>query len=67
MSFFDYLSPFCFLLFNFIVLFKFLIKFYQIMFIIIVFRLGCDRPSGLFIRARRTFFHTHASFLSVFV
>ena len=25
----------------------FLIKFYQIIFIIILFRLGCDRPSGL--------------------
>ena len=32
---------------NFIVLFPFLIKFYQIMFVIIVFRLGCYRPSGL--------------------
>ena len=30
------------------------------MFIIIVFRLGCDRPSGLF-------FHTHASLLYVSV
>ena len=47
MSFFDYLSPFCFLLIEFIVIFPFLIKFYQIMFIIIVFRLGCDRLSGL--------------------
>ena len=27
--------------------FPFLLKFYQIRFIIIVFRLGCDRPSGL--------------------
>ena len=31
---------------NFIVLF-FLIKYYHILFIIIVFWLGCDRPSGL--------------------
>ena len=29
------------------VLFPFLIKYYHILFIIIVFRLGCDRPSGL--------------------
>ena len=32
---------------NFIVLFPFLIKYYRILFIVIVFRLGCDRPSGL--------------------
>ena len=47
MSFFDYLSPFCFLLIEFRCSFSFLIKFYQIMFIIVVFRLGCNRPSGL--------------------
>ena len=32
---------------KFIVLFLFLIKYYHIFFIIIVFWLGCDRPSGL--------------------
>ena len=32
---------------NFIVLFPFLIKYYDILFIMIVFWLGCDRPSGL--------------------
>ena len=32
---------------NFIVIFLFLIKYYYILFIIIVFWLGCDRPSGL--------------------
>ena len=32
---------------SFIVLFQFLIKYYHILFIIIVFWLGCDRPSGL--------------------
>ena len=32
---------------NFIVLFPFLIKYYHILFIIIEFRFGCDRPSGL--------------------
>ena len=32
---------------NFIVLFPFLKKYYHIMFINIVFWLGCDRPSGL--------------------
>ena len=37
------------------------------MFIIIVFWLGCDRPSGLlFFRARLASFHTHAS-LTYFV
>ena len=46
MSFFEYLSPFCFCQLNFIVLFPFLIKSNHILFIIIVFCLGCDRPSG---------------------
>ena len=32
---------------NFILLFSFLMKYYYILFIIIVFWLGCDRPSGL--------------------
>ena len=31
---------------NFTILFSFLIKYYHIMFISIVFWLGCDRPSG---------------------
>ena len=47
MSFFEYLSPFCFLLIEFHCTFPFLIKYYHILFIIIVFWLGCDRPSGL--------------------
>ena len=47
LSFFEYLSPFCFCQLNFIVLFLFLIKYYHILFIIIVFWKGCDRPSGL--------------------
>ena len=34
------------------------------MFIIIVFWLGCDRPSGLFFCARFASFHTHTSLLS---
>ena len=46
LSFFEYLSPFCFLLIEFHCAFS-INFFYQIMFIIIVFRLGCDRPSGL--------------------
>ena len=41
LSFFDYLSPFCFLSI------EFLIKYQHILFIIIVFWLECDRPSGL--------------------
>ena len=37
------------------------------MFIIIVFLLGYDRPSGHLFFASVAFFHTHASFLTVFV
>ena len=46
LSFFEYLC-FVFCQLNFIVLFPFLIKYYHILFIIIVFWLGCDRPTGL--------------------
>ena len=46
---FRFLSPFCSL--NFVGLFQFLKKFYQIIFIIIVFRLGYDRPAGLILFA----------------
>ena len=48
MSFFEYLVHFVFCQLNFIVLFPFLIKYYHILFIIIiiVFWLGCDRPTG---------------------
>ena len=42
LSFFDYLSPFCFLSIEFHCTFSY----YHILFIIIVFWLGCDRPSG---------------------
>ena len=45
MSFFEYLSPFCFCKLNLIILFPFLIKYYHILFIIIVFRLGSDKLS----------------------
>ena len=38
---------FAFCSLNFIVIFPFLIKYSDILFIIIVFWLGCDRPSGL--------------------
>ena len=48
LSFFDYLGPFCFLLIEFHCTFSISYKFfYQIIFIIIVFRLGCDMPSEL--------------------
>ena len=51
-----------------LLLLPFLIKFGQIMFIIIVFRLECDRPSGLLLFVPAVlFFHTHACLLSVFV
>ena len=47
LSFFEYLRPFCFLSIEFHSIFSFLIKYYHILFIVIVFWLGCDRPSGL--------------------
>ena len=47
MSLFEYLVHFVFCQLNFIVLFPFLVKYYHILFIIIVFWFGCDRPSGL--------------------
>ena len=37
------------------------------MFIVIVFWLGYDRPSGLFFSCRFASFHTHASLLTFFV
>ena len=62
------LVHFVFCQLNFIVLFPFFIKYYHILFIVIVFWLGCDRPSGLlFFRARFAFFHTQASLLTSFV
>ena len=52
---------------NFIVLFPYLINYYNIMFIIVVW-LGCDMPSGLlFFRARFTSFLTNASLLTFFI
>ena len=42
LSFFDYSSPFWFCQLNFIVHFPFLIKYYHILLILIVFRLGSD-------------------------
>ena len=60
-------SPFCFLLNEFHCNFQYLIKYYHMIIIIIVFSLGRDRPSGLFLRARSTSFHTHASLLTFFV
>ena len=46
LSFFDYLSPFCSLSIEFHCTFS-IIKYYHILFIIIVFWLGCDWPTGL--------------------
>ena len=43
----DILVHFVFCQLNFIVLFPFFTKYYHILFIIIVFWLGCDRPSEL--------------------
>ena len=66
MSFFDYLSPFCFCQLNFIVLVPFLIKYYHILFIIIVFWLGCDRRRDFFFSCPLCFFppSRYALFLS---
>ena len=47
-SFFEYLSPFCFLSIEFHVLFSFFIKYYHILFIILVFRFGCDKIVSCF-------------------
>ena len=47
LSFFEYLSPFCFLSIEFHRTFSIFIKHYHIMFIIIVIWLGCDRPTEL--------------------
>ena len=44
LSFFEYLSPFCFLSIEFHCIFS-IMKFYHILFIIIVFRLGSDKLS----------------------
>ena len=47
LSFFEYLSPFCFLSIELHCSFSISYKYYHILFIIIIFWLGCDRPSGL--------------------
>ena len=69
MSFFDHLSPFCFLLIEFHCTFSISYKNYNILFnIIIIFWFGCDRPSGLlFFRACLVSFYTHTSLLTFFV
>ena len=64
LPFFDYSSPFCFSLLNFIVLLSFIIKYYNIMFIIIVFWLEWDTPAFIPTFAS---FHTNASLLTFFV
>ena len=46
---------------DFIVLFPLLIKYYHLLFIIIVFWLGCDRLRDFIFRASFASFHTHAS------
>ena len=45
MSFFECLSPFCFLSIEFHCTFPFFIKYYHVLFIIIVFRLDSDKLS----------------------
>ena len=59
LSFFNYLSPFCFLLTEFhYTFFISYIKSYHIIFIIIVFWLICDTPSGLLSFMPTLFFST---------
>ena len=70
MSFFEYIKSilfFCQL--NFIVLCPFLLKYFHILFIIIVFWLGSDRPSRLllFMPALLLYFRTHVCLLTIFV
>ena len=52
---------------NFFVLFSFLIKYYHIMFIIILFWLGSEDVWASFFLARFASFHSHASLLTFFV
>ena len=67
LSFFDCLVHFVFLS-ELQCTFSYLMKYYNILFIFIIFWLGCDRPSGLlFFRACFASFYTHASILTVFV
>ena len=47
--FFHYLSPFCFLLIEFHYTFLHFLKYYNIMFVIIVFRLGSDKLFCFFV------------------
>ena len=61
------LSSSRFLLIGFLGAFLLLLKYYHIIFIIIVFWLGNDRPSGLFFSCLIYFFLTHASLLTFFV
>ena len=64
-SFFGCLSPLCFLLIEFhCSFFHFFIKYYQIMFIIIVFWLGSDRPSELLFLSCPLCFFPHSRFTS---
>ena len=68
LSFFDYLSPFYFLLIEFHCSFSISYTILQdYVYYCISITAVCDRPSVLFIRARCTFAHTHASLLCVFV
>ena len=50
---------------NFIVLFPFVIKYCHILFIIIVFRLGCDKPSGLLFFSCPLYFFPYSRLSSV--
>ena len=52
---------------NFIVIFPFLIKYYYILFIIILFWLGCDRPSGLLLFVPALLLSILASLLTIFI
>ena len=45
----------------------YILRCYNIIFVIFEFSLGSDRPSGLFFRACFAFFLTHASLLTFFV
>ena len=55
LPFFEYLCPFCFLSIEFIVLFPFIIKYFHILFITIVFRLGSDKLSLQFLVSSTVF------------
>ena len=67
-SFFDYLSTFCFLLIEYSFYFLNILSNTTILYLLLLFWLRCDRPSGLhFFRVRFASFRAHSSLLAFFL